>query len=118
MCVCVYIYIYIHTYACMLNLFSHIRLFVSLWIVACQTCQAPLSMGFSRQEYLSGLPCPPLGDLPNPGIKPVSLAVPELQADSLPLSHQGKPYVYTYIIFMFFSIKIYYRILNIVPYAI
>ena len=44
--------------------------------------QAPLSMGFSRQEYWSGLPCPPPGDLPDPGIEPRSLA---LQADSLQL---------------------------------
>ena len=50
--------------------------------------QVPLSVGFSRQEYWSGLPCSPPGDLPKPGIKPWS---PELQADSLPLSHQGKP---------------------------
>ena len=42
------------------------------------TCQAPLSMGFSRQEYCSGLPFPPPGDLPDAGIKPVSLASPEL----------------------------------------
>ena len=44
--------------------------FVTPWTVA---PQAPLSMGFSRQEYLSGLPCPPPGDLPDPGIKPTSL---------------------------------------------
>ena len=43
--------------------------------------------GFSRQEYWSGLPCPSPGDLPDPGIEPVS---PALQADSLPLSHQGR----------------------------
>ena len=43
---------------------------------------------FSRQEYWSGLPCPPPGNLPNPGIKPRS---PELQADSLPAEPQGKP---------------------------
>ena len=42
----------------------------TLWAIA---CQALLFMGFSRQEYLSGLPCPPPGDLPNPGIKPTSL---------------------------------------------
>ena len=48
------------------------------WIVA---LQAPLSMGFSRQEYWSGLPCPSPGDLPDPGIKPWS---PALQAESLP----------------------------------
>ena len=51
---------------------------VTPWTVA---CQAHLSMGFSRQEYWSGLPFPSLGDLPNPGIKPRS---PVLKADSLP----------------------------------
>ena len=51
----------------MLSRFSHVQLFVTLWAVA---HQAPLSMGFSRQEYWSGLPCPPPGDLPSPGIKP------------------------------------------------
>ena len=69
--------------ACELSCFSHVRLFATLWTVA---HQAPLSMGFFRQEYWSGLPCPPPGDLPNPGIKPAS---PAPHADSLPLSHQG-----------------------------
>ena len=46
-----------------------------LWTVA---RQAPLSMGFSRQEYWSGLPCPPPGDLPDPGIEPASLKSPAL----------------------------------------
>ena len=55
--------------ACMLSCFSCVRLYVTPWTVA---HQAPLSMGFSRQEYLSGLPCPPPGDLPDPRIKPVS----------------------------------------------
>ena len=50
--------------------------------------QAPLPMGFSRQEYRSGLPFPSPGDLPNPGIEPRS---PALQADSLPTELQGKP---------------------------
>ena len=48
-------------------------------------------MGFSRQEYWSRLPFLPLGDLPNPGIKPVSLASPAWQVDSLPLRHLGSP---------------------------
>jgi len=48
---------------------SHVRLFVTLWTVA---YQAPLSMGFSRQEYWSGVPFPSPGDLPNPGIEPGS----------------------------------------------
>ena len=51
------------------------------------TCQAPLSMGFSRQDYWSGLPFPSPGDLPNPGIEPGS---PALQADSLPSEPQGE----------------------------
>ena len=52
-------------------------------------CQAPLSMGFSRQEYCSGLPFPSPGDLPNPGIKPGS---PVLQTDSLLTELWGKPF--------------------------
>ena len=55
--------------------------------------QAPLSMGFSRQEYWSGLPCPPPGDLPDPGIEPISLVSLALQADSLPTEPPGKPNV-------------------------
>ena len=55
------------------------------WTVA---CQAPLYMGFSRQEYGSGLQFPSAGDLPNPVIKPGS---PALQADSLLIELQGKP---------------------------
>ena len=61
--------------ACMLSCFSHVRLFATLWTVA---RQAPLSMGFSRQDYWSGLPFPSQGDLPNPGIKPTSLLSPAL----------------------------------------
>ena len=53
----------------MLSHFSRVRLFVTLWIAA---RQAPLSMGFFRQEYWSGLPCPPPGDLPDSEIKPTS----------------------------------------------
>ena len=51
-------------------LLTHIQLFVTAWPVA---HQAPLSMGVSRQEYWNGLPCPPPGDLSDPGIEPVSL---------------------------------------------
>ena len=53
-------------------------------------CQAPLSMGFCRQEYWSGLPCPP-PDLPDPGIEPKSPAYPALQVDSLLTEPPGKP---------------------------
>ena len=55
--------------------FGHVRLFATLWNLA---HQAPLSMGFSRQEYWSGLPCPPPGDLLDPGIEPGSLDSPTL----------------------------------------
>ena len=54
-------------FMCMLSCFRLV------WLWDPMACQAPLSTGFSRQEYWSGLPCPPLGDLPNPGIKPASL---------------------------------------------
>ena len=70
----------------LLSRFSRVQFSATLWTVA---QQAPLSMGFSRQEYWSELPCPPPGDLPEPGTGPMSLA---LQADSLPLSHQGSPH--------------------------
>ena len=62
-------------HSCMLSHFSRVWLFVILWTVA---LQVPLSMGFSRQEYWSGLPCSPPRDLPNPEIKPVSLTSPAL----------------------------------------
>ena len=65
---------------------SRVRLFAAPWTVA---YEAPLSMGFSRQESWSGLPFPPPGDLPNPGIEPLSPVSPALQADSLPLTYQG-----------------------------
>ena len=58
---------------------------VTPWTVA---CQAPLSIGFSRQEYCSGLPFPSLGDLPDPGIEPRS---PALQADTLPFETPEEP---------------------------
>ena len=67
-CVCIYIYIYIS--------FSCVRLFATPEIIA---HQSSLSMGFYREEYWSGLPFPPPGDLPDPGI------------DSLLLSHLGSP---------------------------
>ena len=69
----------------MLSHLSRVQLFVTPWTVA---HQAPLSKGFSRQEHWSGLPFPPPGDLPDPGIEPES---PALQVDSLLLSHQGSP---------------------------
>ena len=58
-----------------LSCFSCVRLYAILWTVA---HQALLSLGFSRQEYWSGLPCPTAGDLPNTGIKHISLTSPTL----------------------------------------
>ena len=68
--------------------FSHIQPFATLWTIA---CLAPLSMGFSRQEYWSGSPCPLPADLPEPGTEPKSLNLLHWQVDSLPLVPPGKP---------------------------
>ena len=62
-------------YACVTSSFSHVQLFATQWTIA---RQALLSVGFSRHEYWSGLPCPSPGDLPDPGIKPSYLASPVL----------------------------------------
>ena len=73
-------------YSCFVHAWSlsPVRLLVTLWTVA---RQAPLSTGFFKQEYRSGLPFPPPGDLPDPGIK---LGCPALQVDSLPTELQVK----------------------------
>ena len=73
------------TDACSLKLLSHVRLFATPWTIA---YQAPPSMGFSGQEYWSGLPFPSPGDLPDPGIEPRS---PALEADALTSEPPGKP---------------------------
>ena len=78
LCVCV----------CVLSHFSHIQLFATPWTVA---CHIPLSMGLPRQEYWGGLPYPPPGDLPDPGIAPSSPVSPALQVDSILLSQQRSP---------------------------
>ena len=66
---------------------THVLLFLITWTVA---HQAPLSMGFSRREHWSGLPCLPPEDLPDAGIKPVSPVAPALQADFLPTEPPGE----------------------------
>ena len=60
-------------YHAVLSRFSRVQLYATLWTLA---HQAPPSMGFPRQEYWSGLPCPPSEDLPDPGIEPASLQSP------------------------------------------
>ena len=67
------------------KLLSHVQIFATPWSVA---YQAPPSMGFSREEYWSGLPFPSPGDLPDPGIEPGS---PALRADALHSETPGKP---------------------------
>ena len=63
---------------CVLSHFSHVWLFATPWTVA---HQAPLSMGFSRQEYWGDFSCPPPGYLPDPGVEPMSLMSPALQVE-------------------------------------
>ena len=77
--------------ASVLSCLSRVSLLATLWTVS---CQAPLSMRFSRQVDWSGLTCPPAEDLPDPGIKPTSLMSPALagQVLYLPLEPPGKPY--------------------------
>ena len=69
------------------HILSHVRLFATQWTVA---RQAPLSMGFPRQEYWSGLPFPSPGDLADPGIETIPPVSPALWEDSLPLEPLGK----------------------------
>ena len=80
-----------------LTRFTYVWLFVTPWTVA---HQAPLSMGFSRQEYWSGLPFPSPGDLLEQGMEPMS---PVLQVDALPLSHLGNSYKLA----IFWNFKVY-----------
>ena len=68
----------IHVHVCMLSCFSRVQLFETLRTIA---HQAPLSMGFSRQEYWSGLQCPPPEDLLNPGFEPMSVMSPALAGE-------------------------------------
>ena len=67
---------------------SHVQFFATLWTVA---HQAPLSREFPRQEYWSGLPFPSPGDLPDPGVEPVSLMSPALADESFTTEPLGKP---------------------------
>ena len=76
---------------------SRVRLFATLWTVA---HQALLSMGFSRQEYWSGLPFPSPGDLPDPGIEPRS---PTLHPDALTFAPPGKPF---YLLIINFNLSV------------
>ena len=72
---------------CALSRVSHVQPFEALWTIA---CQAPPSMGFSSQEYWSGLPSPSSGDRPNPGIEPTSLMSPALEGRFFTTSTQDE----------------------------
>ena len=74
----------------MLSPFNHDQLFATLWTAA---HQAPLSMGFSRQEHWSALPCLPPGDLPDPGIKPASPMFSALAGRFFTTEPPGKPHI-------------------------
>ena len=76
----------------MLSHFSNVQLFATPWTV---TCQAPLFKGFSRQDYWSGLPFPPPGDLPDPEIKPELCVSSALQA-FFTTEPPGKPHIPLY----------------------
>ena len=80
---CVYVCVCVCLFSC-----SVVSDAAILWTVA---LQAPLSMGFSRQDYWSGLQFPPPGNLPDPGTEPVSPVFPALQAYSLPAETSGRP---------------------------
>ena len=73
---------------CVLKSVSRIQPFATLWMV---THQAPLSIGFFRQDYWTGLPFPPPEDLPNPGSNSCVLRLLHWWEHSLPLSHVGSP---------------------------
>ena len=77
-------------------MFSRGQLFATLWTVA---CQAPLSTGFFRQEYWSGLPFTTPGDLPDPGTVPESLASPALAGRFFTTVPPGKPFNLCFSIF-------------------
>ena len=90
---CIYLYIYtrvcVHTHACVLSCFSWVQLLQPRGLYVAH--QAPLSMGFPRQEYCSGLPFPPSGDLLDPGVEPRSPACPALASGFFTPEPLGQP---------------------------
>ena len=90
MCVCVHACACVHTHAHLVALSC--QLFAAPWAAA---CQGPLSMGFSRQEYWSGLPFSTPGDLPDRGIKPMSFASPALTGEFFTTELPGKSHVHS-----------------------
>ena len=95
---------YIWNVLCVLSHFRHVRLCMTLWTVA---CQAPLSMGFSRQEYWSGLPCPSPQDLPYLGTEPASFMPPALAGEFFTTSATWLWNIYQIYIFWYTERDIY-----------
>ena len=91
----IWIFWKVYAYTWVLSCFSHVQLFATLWTVV---QQAPLSMGFSMQEYWSGLPFPSSGYFSNPGIEAGS---PALQADSLPSEPPEKSIITVNVVYLF-----------------
>ena len=91
-CVCVCACARVCACVCALSCFIPVQVFATLWTAV---PQAPLSMGFSRQDYWSGLPCPLPGDLPDLRVEPASLML-ALASMSLPLVPAGKPWECTW----------------------
>ena len=98
------------THTCACCHFSRVWLLVTLWTA---TCQAPLSMGFSRQEYWSGLPCPFPGNISSLGIKPTSLISPSMTGEFFTTSTTWETPICTYI---YTNINILFQILS--PYRL
>ena len=92
-----YICMNVYVFVCVLSLFTHVWLCATLWTIV---PQAPLSMGFSRQEYSSGLPCPHPGDPPDLGIEPVSLRSPALAGRFFTTSATWEARVYMYCVYI------------------
>ena len=92
---CIYVYIHVSTFSFVLSCSVVSDALLLYFIIVAR--QAPLSMGFPRQEYWNGLPFPSPEDPLNPGIKLASPASPVLQADSLPAEPLGKPHMCLYL---------------------
>ena len=107
LCVCV------HVCVCMCtHVLSHVQLFAILWTVA---CRAPLSRGFPRQEYWSRLPFPPLGDLPDSGIEPMSPTLAGRFFTSEPSGKSLKVLIYHQLFWILTSEALYICLINICP---
>ena len=97
-------------HVCVLSHFSHVRLFATLWPLV---LQAPLSVGFSRQEYWSGLPCPPPGALPTQGLNPPltspTLAGKFFTTSAIGKAHIGRSHLVILTHFTFYSISYFFK---------